>query len=411
VNRLGLRLAAFIVIVFAVGFIAGQFSMSLTVKHEAEARRLTLIEGTLQQNQDLSQLEQLRALGYVDGTRDPQAEIRGVVVHDPERTSPGVNLYGSRIRPSALLIDNEGRELHRWAYPGDDGWEHTELLADGSLLVVVNQREVFKLDRDSELLWRHETDAHHDLAVDSSGDIYLLSDEERLRPEIHPEVPVVEDFVEVLDADGRLKDRFSILDALRSSRYAHLLVSPQHLPSDRKQGDHLTLDLLHTNHIEIFDGALAHRSELFREGLALISMRTINTIAIIDPASRELLWAWGPTNLYRQHHPTLLDNGNILVFNNGHERSQVVEVDPLTYRVVWRYAPRHGFLSRYRGSAQRLANGNTLITESDRGYVFEVTPGHDIVWKFANPDVRKDGTRIAIWRMTRVAAESLDFLD
>jgi hypothetical protein len=140
-------------------------------------------------------------------------------------------------------------------------------------------------------------------------------------------------------------------------------------------------------------------------------MRTINTIAIIDLADRDVLWAWGPTNLYRQHHPTLLDTGNILVFNNGYDRSQVVELDPKTFEVVWRYAPRGRFLSRFRGSAPRLPNGNTLITESDRGYVVEVTPGHEIVWRYANPDVRDDGTRIAIWRMTRYPRGEIGFLD
>ena len=83
----------------------------------------------------------------------------------------------------------------------------------------------------------------------------------------------------------------------------------------------------------------------------------------------------------------------------------------MTFEVTWRYAPKRGFLSRYRGSAQRLPNGNTLITESDRGYVFEVSPDHDIVWRFANPDVQTDNMRVAIWRMTRYSRDELDFLD
>ncbi len=118
-----------------------------------------------------------------------------------------------------------------------------------------------------------------------------------------------------------------------------------------------------------------------------------------------------PGSLHRQHHPTLLENGNILLFDNGQQRSQIVEIDPLTFEVVWRYAPKGGFLSRFRGSAQRLPNGNTLITESDRGYVFEVSPDHEIVWRYANPDVQPDGLRIAIWRMTRFERDDLSFLD
>ena len=406
-----IRATAVIVVVFAAGFLLGQLTMSTQVKAAALARQVTLIEGTLDIHQDLRRLEQLQELGYVDGTTDDHPEIRGVEIHDRRRAFPGVNLYSSRLRTSARLIDNDGRELHTWSYPGDDGWEHTELLANGELLVVVNQQSIFKLDRDSKLLWRYEADIHHDLAVHPSGDIYALTDEKKLRPEIHPDVLVIEDFIEVLTTDGELKDRFSILEAIRASDYAFLLVSPQKLPSDRREGERLRLDMLHTNHIQVFDGSLAHRSDLFREGNLLISMRTINAIAIVDPRNREVLWAWGPGNLHRQHHPTLLENGNIILFDNGQQRSQIIEIDPLSFEVVWRYAPREGFLSRYRGSVQRLPNGNTLITESDRGYVFEVSPDQDIVWRFANPDVQEDNMRIAIWRMTRFPHDELSFID
>jgi hypothetical protein len=37
------------------------------------------------------------------------------------------------------------------------------------------------------------------------------------------------------------------------------------------------------------------------------------------------------------------------------------------------------------GSAQRLPNGNTLITESAFGRVFEVTKEGEIVWDYVNP--------------------------
>ena len=327
-----IRTAAFVVVIFVIGFIAGQLTMSTQVKAAAEARQVTLIEGTLRSQESLRQLEQLQELGYVDGTIDERAEIRGVEIHDRQRAFPGVNLYSSRLRTSAQLIDNDGRELHTWNHPGDDGWEHIELLPNGDLLVVVNQQSVFKIDRDSHLLWRYQADTHHDLAVHPSGDIYLLTDRKILRPEIHPDVLVIEDFIEVLTPDGILKDRFSILETIRSSDYAFLLVSPRHLPSDRREGERPRLDMLHTNHIQVFDGSLAHRSPLFNKGNVLISMRTINTIAILDPRNREVLWVWGPTNLHRQHHPTLLSNGNILVFDNGYKRSQIVELDPLTSR-------------------------------------------------------------------------------
>lgn len=41
--------------------------------------------------------------------------------------------------------------------------------------------------------------------------------------------------------------------------------------------------------------------------------------------------------------------------------------------------------SLIRASQERLANGNTLITESSGGRILEVTPAGEIVWQFVNP--------------------------
>ncbi|MEN8162959.1 MAG: arylsulfotransferase family protein [Acidobacteriota bacterium] len=405
------RRAALLITLFTVGFIAGQLTFSIDMEAKAKARRATLIEGTVHTDDNLRQLEQLRELGYVDGTVDSQPGIRGVELHDPARAFPGLNFYSSRIRTSAQLIDMNGEQVHGWNYPGGDGWEHAELLPNGDILVVANEASVFKLDMNSNLLWQRDLRAHHDLAVRSNGDIYVLVNEKRKDPEIHLEVPIIEDSIQILSGDGQLKDRFSILKALRSSPYGFLLASPTDLPANQLEGERLHLDMLHTNHIQVFDGSLKDRSPLFSEGNLLISMRTINTIAIIDGVSRAVIWAWGPTNLYRQHHPTLLESGSIVLFDNGRHHSQIIEMDPLTLKIRWRYSPPRGFLSRFRGSVQRLPNGNSLITESDKGYVFEITPEKETVWRFANPDIDEKNLRIAIWRMTRYGREELPFLE
>jgi hypothetical protein len=47
-----------------------------------------------------------------------------------------------------------------------------------------------------------------------------------------------------------------------------------------------------------------------------------------------------------------------------------------------------GGVSIYSGhisSAQRLPNGNTLITEGASGHLLEVTPEREIVWEYVSP--------------------------
>lgn len=61
-------------------------------------------------------------------------------------------------------------------------------------------------------------------------------------------------------------------------------------------------------------------------------------------------------------------------------------------QIVWQYAGtrEEPFESDVRASQERLANGNTLITEENGGRIIEVTPDQEIVWEFVNP-VRAKG--------------------
>ena len=65
----------------------------------------------------------------------------------------------------------------------------------------------------------------------------------------------------------------------------------------------------------------------------------------------------------------------------------MIELDPSNGETRWSYrgTPERPFYSEFCGASQRLANGNTLITESGQGRAFEVTSAGDIVWEFHNP--------------------------
>jgi hypothetical protein len=156
----------------------------------------------------------------------------------------------------------------------------------------------------------------------------------------------------------------------------------------------------------------------------LISSRQANIIAIVARDGR-IVWRTGPD--YRdsdasralgqtvgEHHPHIIPKGlpgagNLLVFDNGgaagygeatpsapdgvggvgRAYSRVVEFNPVTLTKVWEYsvpgAESYRFFSHYVSSAQRLANGNTLITEGADGRLFEVTPQGEIVWEYVSP--------------------------
>ncbi|NQT82691.1 aryl-sulfate sulfotransferase, partial [bacterium] len=174
-------------------------------------------------------------------------------------------------------------------------------------------------------------------------------------------------------------------------------------------------DWAHTNTVEVMpETPLSKKDKRFKEGNILFSMRNIDTIGVIDREKKKVVWAWGPGNLDRQHMPTMLPSGHILIYDNGSHRghTRIIELDPLSEKIVWEYKadPPKSFLSPTRGSNQRLPNGNTFIAESDSGRLFEVTPDGEIVWEFLNPDRTKNGRRMPLYRSIRYTKEEVEKL-
>ncbi len=354
-------------------------------------------------------MKQLQALGYVEGTYDPNSKSSGVVIHDKARSYDGYNLYTSRKSADALLIDMDGTPVHTWRGTTKETkskWQHITLLPNGDLIVLVKGNRLFRIDKNSNLLWKVDGAFHHDLDV-QDNQIAVLSRESMPVKAIHAKHKTLVDHVDFYSLEGKKIRSISILDSVLGSPYAFLLPIVSHLMNHEEKKQNL--DILHTNHVEIFDGTLEKLNPIYRKGNILISIRNLNAIAVLNGESGKILWLWGPSNVTFQHHPTLLKNGNILVFNNGVKQSQVLELSPATNQIVWHYTAKD-FLTKTRGSNQRLPNGNTLITESDTGYVFEVTPAGEVVWQFVNPVINKKKLREAIWRVERFAPSEIKFI-
>ena len=340
------------------------------------------------------QLDALEGIGYASGSQQA-SEAYGVTYIDPERSQPGVNLCVSGHGPEAWLMDAQGNVLHRWhidfesvwgvpeaeANPSRTYWRRVALLPGGDLLAIHEGLGMLRVDRDSTVLWAHRNAAHHDLEVLPSGEILTLTRHARVVPRIHPEKPVLEDFLCVLGPDGELRQRLSVLQAFENSEYAEYL---------SRAADHG--DIFHTNTVEMLTADHGGRlPEAFAAGNVLISMRAIDLLAVVDLELRSVVWAlageWS-----KQHQPVLLESGRMLLFDNlGREgKSQVLEFDPLNGKVSWRYPERAARQGRELstgvcGSAQRLTNGNTLISETEAGRSLEVTEEGELVWEYLSP--------------------------
>ncbi|HUR76683.1 MAG TPA: aryl-sulfate sulfotransferase [Acidimicrobiales bacterium] len=335
----------------------------------------------------------------------------GLVYHDEAKAAGGYTLFSPVRGHHADLLDADGRIVHQWHHA--EGIEHVRWLASGNLLVHSLPPEfsfgaqdiggsagaLFELDHDSNVVWEYRDEyMHHDYQRLDNGNTLVVR-WERLPRDVAERVKG--GFVSKHDADWMWGDVVREIDPQGNT--VREWQSWEHISTDhhvkcplesRKEWTHL-------NSLEITP-----------DGHWLVSFRLTDRLAIVDGQSGEVRWRWGDGVLSHQHHATWLDNGNVLCFDNGCHRvdgpafSQVLEIDPATKEIVWSYkaTPVLAFFSFMVSGAERLANGNTLITEGATGRIFEVTTAGETVWEYVSPWIMpsKFGPTPAVFRSYRI---------
>jgi hypothetical protein len=168
----------------------------------------------------------------------------------------------------------------------------------------------------------------------------------------------------------------------------------------------------------------------------IISSRQASVLAIVA-RDGSIVWRLGPDfsesrelrairQIIGQHHAHIIPKGlpgagNLLVFDNGgasgygfanpialdgtgafaRAGSRVLEINPVTLELVWSYSEPRFYSSNISG-AQRLPNGNTLITAGAGGRLFEVTKEGMIVWEYMYPLFSGANSSNAVYRGYRL---------
>jgi hypothetical protein len=307
-----------------------------------------------------------------------------------------------------------------------------------------NNKEVWRFDRaeqvetrDGETIWAARQ--HHDWQrADFPAGYYspayeprvdvgrtLILAHQNLRNDAVSNVMLEDDYLYEVSWDGEIVWEWHAnehVDEFGFSPEARATIRDRLLFSEARGG----ADWLHINSATFvgpnrwYDAGDAR----FHPDNVIISSRHANIIAIVA-RDGAIVWRLGPDYLETaqmkaigqiigQHHPHLIPKGlpgegNLLVFDNGgtagygftnpvapegrdgvrRHFSRVLEIDPVTLEKVWEYSMSgqevYRFFSHYVSSAQRLPNGNTMITEGSDGRVFEVTADGEIVWEYVSP--------------------------
>lgn len=373
----------------------------------------------------------------------------GVLKYDKTKAYAGYTLFSPQIQSKkTYLIDMEGNIVHEWACKAVPGL-YAELLPNGHLLRAerIDQAKQLKdaglyekwgqdkyvriggtggilreYDWDGNVVWEYimatpfKEMQHHTFKRMPNGNTLILgwefmSKEDAIKhgrdpKKIPDHMPKYEgighngfwnDFVREVDPQGKTVWEWHVSDHLgkgdKKFDFNYQLPAPVGDIYHYYDWSHFnTVDYIPESDTIVLNSRNLAEFYLVNHKTGELEYRWGNPSAY-DPEAKKPGWYDdGDQELYGSHCATPLENGHILVFDNGSERpearrSRAVEVDPATGKIVWEYESKHtqGFFSNRQGGVQRLANGNTLICSTHGGHVFEVTPDHEVVWEFISP--------------------------
>jgi outer membrane protein assembly factor BamB len=326
-----------------------------------------------------------------------------IVVHvcDEDRMQPGLTLvnlsnHAEGVPITAVVIDPHGEvvwsyrrysDRRMWGRPagnapdlrGDVDVRTTDegVLIGGTNIVEGTARiHAALVSWEKEVLWESPVINHHHIHWTPEGNAMFLLDDRRT--------------FETFDGKLLVGDQIVEWDPRRNAMVWSWHLFDHHIPeTDRR-------DYSHANTIEPDS----------RDGSLIVSCRNMNQLLKVDKETGEILWRLGvdgdfemdPADyFYHQHSPELQPDGNILLFDNGTARPKVhggeysraleleVDEEARTARAVWSYRHDPDLFCPIWSDADRLPNGNTLITfgtrtEGDTTRYVEVTPEKDVVW-------------------------------
>lgn len=383
----------------------------------------------------------------------------------------GLQGFPNKLLPGGFVFGSTGIRNPR--YGMQDQVDLVQVDWEGNIVWKFDQNEYIE-DQGEEPRWMARQ--HHDYQREGSSVGYytpgtlpkvdncntlILTHEDVYNPKITDKRLLDDKIIEV-NWDGKIiwewkaNEHFDELGFDEAAKNL-LFRDPNLRPTDGGIGD-----WLHINSISTLGDNRWYDSgdKRFHPDNIIWDSREANILAITSKETGEIVWKIGPyfdTSkelnklgwIIGQHHFHMIPRGlpgegNLLVFDNGgwagygtpnpssqtgrmnvkRDYSRVLEFDPVTLEIIWQYTPSEAgfimpldssrFYSPFISSAQRLPNGNTLITEGSDGRLIEVTKEHEIVWEFVNPyygNILGPAAMNIIYRAYRVPYEWVPQLD
>lgn len=370
----------------------------------------------------------------------PSVFPTGTTIYDSSKAWNGYTVLSPLGTQAAIVIDMNGNIVKQWDNFNNSAGGPARVLP-GGIVVAANganpghqeSTELVQRDFDGKQQWTFPSARqHHDwqredfpagyyspgVTPGGASKMLVLSHTNRVQPKVAPTANLEDDRILEIDRDGKILWEWIASDHIDDFK---LDKPSRDAIAKGKSTPARGFDWLHVNSATYvgpnrwFDAG----DRRFAPENVVISSRQASFCAIIA-RDGSIVWQLGPDftaspemrairQTIGQHHAHIIPKnlpgaGNMMIFDNGgasgygvstatgldgsnifsRPTSRVLEVDPVTLKLVWSYTAATFFATNISG-AQRLANGNTLVTEGPGGRLFEVTTAGQIVWEYIYP--------------------------
>ena len=356
---------------------------------------------------------------------------------------PGVVGFPNKIYPGGYLLSSEGT----WKYGHQDDLDVQIRDFDGNVVWHFDHLQQGKANKGEGQMWMARQ--HHDYQIKGNpvgyyipdyqtpnfnkGTMLVLAHYNCKNNKINDDIQLLSDIMYEVDmATGQIIWTWKVADHFDELGFDEDACKAMHAYAVKPHGEGDGFDWWHQNCASYLgpNRWYDEGDQRFHPDNIILDSRQTNVLAIVDHKTGKVVWRCGPNYdqgedkkldwIIGPHHTHMIPKGlpgagNILVYDNGgwagfgcpnpmscsginnlrRYYTRVLEFDPTTKKIVWEYSPRslkmpsnmfdYKEFSPFISAAQRLPNGNTLITEGSNGRVFEVTKDLEVVWEYISP--------------------------
>lgn len=242
---------------------------------------------------------------------------------------------------------------------------------------------MYKIDKDSNILWKSKRLTHHSIAMDRNENIWTCSVD--LENDSANNLNYREDAIVNYDLNGNELYFMSLTRLFaRNNLFDKLIASTPNYNNDK-----FGLDPYHLNDVlPVLQGC-----ENWNQDDIFISLRTQSMVLQYRPENDSIIWyekgPWfGQHDIHIKNDSTIsVFNNNIWFFNNKYlppgRTSNIAVYDFSSKKVEMRYTGH--FASAYEGRQTNLENGELIVEATEKGIYYYFDDKEQLIARFYSP--------------------------